>query len=166
VDLSYENSQSAPVQQARTNWAGALRHELSHRAEQYAVKHELPHCLSYGRSPTVCFECYGDSRHGIFCLPRIRPSLEIRTGAAVCGKSTLTDASPCLASTMRFGKNSTHAPVPTLCWWTFSALPASSGMDKSLQSSASSPMPSPISASWHAYHCKTGDSTGQKWICD
>lgn len=64
--MSYENSQSAPVQQARTNWAGALRHELSHRAEQYAVKHELPHCLSYGRSPTVCFESYGDSQHGNF----------------------------------------------------------------------------------------------------
>lgn len=64
--MSYENSQSAPVQKARTNWAGALRHELSHRAEQYAVKHELPHCLSYGRSPTVCFECYGDSQHGNF----------------------------------------------------------------------------------------------------
>ncbi len=64
--MSYENSQSAPVQRARTNWAGALRHELSHRAEQYAVKHELPHCLSYGRSPTVCFECYGDSQHGNF----------------------------------------------------------------------------------------------------
>ena len=64
--MSYENSQSAPVQRARTNWAGALRHELSHRAEQYAIKHELPHCLSYGRSPTVCFECYGDSQHGNF----------------------------------------------------------------------------------------------------
>ena len=64
--LSYENSQPAPVQQARTNWAGSLRRELSHRAEQYAVKHELPHCLSYGRSPTVCFEAYGDSQHGNF----------------------------------------------------------------------------------------------------
>lgn len=30
------------------------------------MKHELPHCLSYGRSPTVCFESYGDSRHGNF----------------------------------------------------------------------------------------------------
>lgn len=48
------------------NWAGSLRQELSHRAEQYAVKHELPHCLSYGRSPTVCFESYGNSQHGNF----------------------------------------------------------------------------------------------------
>jgi hypothetical protein len=66
VALSYENSQPAPVKRARTNWAGSLRRELSHRAEQYAVKHELPHCLSYGRSPTVCFEAYGDSQHGNF----------------------------------------------------------------------------------------------------
>jgi hypothetical protein len=66
VDLTYENSQSASVQQARTNWSGTLRHELSHRAQQYAAKHQLPHCLSYGRSPTVCFECYGDSQHGNF----------------------------------------------------------------------------------------------------
>jgi hypothetical protein len=65
VTLSYENSQPAPVQPARTNWAGSLRRELSHRAEQYAVKHELPR-LSYGRSPTVCFESYGDSQHGNF----------------------------------------------------------------------------------------------------
>jgi hypothetical protein len=66
VALSYENSQPAPVQQGRTNWASFLRRELSHRAEEYAVTHELPHCLSYGRSPTVCFESYGDSQHGNF----------------------------------------------------------------------------------------------------
>jgi hypothetical protein len=66
VPLSYENSQPAPVQQSRANWASCLRRELSHRAEQYAVKQELPHCLSYGRSPTVCFEPYSDSRHGNF----------------------------------------------------------------------------------------------------
>jgi hypothetical protein len=57
---------SAPVQPARTNWAGSLRRELSRRAEQYAIKHGLPHCLSYGQSPTVCFEPHGDSRHGNF----------------------------------------------------------------------------------------------------
>lgn len=74
--LSYENSQPAPVQQARTNWAGSLRRELSHRAEQYAVKHELPHCLSYGRSPTVCFESYRDSRHGNFLPATYRAILK------------------------------------------------------------------------------------------
>ena len=57
---------SPPVQLSRANWAGSLRRELSHLALQYALKHELPHCLSYGRSPTVCFESYGDSRHGNF----------------------------------------------------------------------------------------------------
>jgi hypothetical protein len=54
------------IQPARTNWAASLRRELSHRAEQYAIKHGLPHCLSYGQSPTVCFEPCGDSRHGNF----------------------------------------------------------------------------------------------------
>jgi hypothetical protein len=48
------------------NGAGSLRRELSHRAEQYARTHALPHCLSYGESATVCFEPYGDSRHGNF----------------------------------------------------------------------------------------------------
>ena len=50
----------------RSNWAGPLCRELSQRAEQYARTHGLPHCLSYGRSPTVCFESYGDSHHGNF----------------------------------------------------------------------------------------------------
>ena len=46
---------------------GLLRRELSHRAEQYAQTHGLPHCLSYGQAPTVCFERYDDdSRHGNF----------------------------------------------------------------------------------------------------
>jgi len=48
------------------NRAGSLRRELSQRAEQHARSHGLPHCLSYGPSPTVCFEPYGDSRHGNF----------------------------------------------------------------------------------------------------
>ena len=54
------------VRGTRMNWVGSLRRELSQRAEQHALKHGLPHCLSYGRSPTVCFEPYGDSRHGNF----------------------------------------------------------------------------------------------------
>lgn len=47
--------------------AGALRRELSHRAEHYARSHMLPHCLSYGGTPTVCFERYANhSQHGNF----------------------------------------------------------------------------------------------------
>jgi len=38
------------------NRAGSLRRELSQRAEQYALKNGLPHSLSYGQPPTVCFE--------------------------------------------------------------------------------------------------------------
>jgi hypothetical protein len=67
---------SAPSQLARPNRAGALRHELSYRAQQYALKHELPHCLSYGRSPTVCFESYSDSRHGNFLPTTYRAILK------------------------------------------------------------------------------------------
>ena len=49
------------------NCASQLRHELGYRAEVYARKHALPHCLSYGQPPTVCFEPYDDdSRHGNF----------------------------------------------------------------------------------------------------
>jgi hypothetical protein len=44
-----------------------LRRELSCRAQQYAAKHELPYCLSYGQQPTVCFESYeNEHRHGNF----------------------------------------------------------------------------------------------------
>jgi hypothetical protein len=49
------------------NCAGSLRRELGFRAERCARANNLPHCLSYGQSPTVCFERYDDgSRHGNF----------------------------------------------------------------------------------------------------
>ena len=48
-------------------YAGALRRELSDRAQQYARTSELPHGLSYGQSPAVCFEGYDNNlRHGNF----------------------------------------------------------------------------------------------------
>jgi hypothetical protein len=48
-------------------YVGLLRRELGHRAEQYARSHGLPHCLSYGQVPTVCFQRYDDdARHGNF----------------------------------------------------------------------------------------------------
>lgn len=44
-----------------------LRSELGQRAEQYARANGLRYSLSYGQSPTVCFERYDDdSRHGNF----------------------------------------------------------------------------------------------------
>jgi Restriction Endonuclease associating with ARP len=67
VALSPDDSEVVPVRQTRMNWAGSLRRELSQRAEQYARNNGLPHCLSYGQPPTVCFEHYDDgSRHGNF----------------------------------------------------------------------------------------------------
>ena len=66
VELSPEDSEPGPARRIRLNCAGSLRRELSRRAEQYALKRRLPHCLSYGGSPTVCFEPYGDSLHGNF----------------------------------------------------------------------------------------------------
>ena len=66
VALILDDSEAGWVRRTRMSWAGPLRRELSQRAEQRALKHGLPYCLSYGRSPTVCFEACGDSRHGNF----------------------------------------------------------------------------------------------------
>src|ERR1022692_2722633 len=47
--------------------AAPLRRELAERAQKYANAEGLPHCLSYGGAPTVCFPPYEhDSRHGNF----------------------------------------------------------------------------------------------------
>ena len=46
--------------------AAKLRAELIERAQGFAIKHALPHCLSYGEPATVCFEAYGAKRHGNF----------------------------------------------------------------------------------------------------
>ena len=66
VALSPGDSEPGSVRRMRMNLAASLRRELSQRAERYARNHGLPHCLSYGHAPTVCFERYGDSQHGNF----------------------------------------------------------------------------------------------------
>jgi hypothetical protein len=49
------------------NFASALRRELAVRAQKYAQSEALPHCLSYGEPPVVCFPPYEDgTRHGNF----------------------------------------------------------------------------------------------------
>ena len=49
------------------NLAAALRRDLSERAHRYAQAERLPHCLSYGEPPIVCFAPYErDTRHGNF----------------------------------------------------------------------------------------------------
>jgi hypothetical protein len=49
------------------NLATSLRRDLAEQARSYALAENLPHCLSYGESPTVCFEPYNDdSMHGNF----------------------------------------------------------------------------------------------------
>jgi hypothetical protein len=49
------------------NFAATLRWELAERARSYAREQNLPHCLSYGESPVICFEPYdGGSMHGNF----------------------------------------------------------------------------------------------------
>jgi hypothetical protein len=45
--------------------ATQLRRELSERNQQYAKDHGLPHCLSYGGQPVVCYEPAG-VLHGNF----------------------------------------------------------------------------------------------------
>ena len=37
------------------NFAAALRRELAERAQRYAQAKGLPHCLSHGEAPIVCF---------------------------------------------------------------------------------------------------------------
>lgn len=47
--------------------AAALRRDLAVQAEKYARSKAIPHCLSYGDSPVVCFSPYEDeARHGNF----------------------------------------------------------------------------------------------------
>jgi hypothetical protein len=52
------------------SFAAALRRDLADRARKYAETEGLPHCLSYGDAPVVCFVPDArDLRHGNF-LPR------------------------------------------------------------------------------------------------
>ena len=49
------------------NFAAALRRDLAERAKKYAEAEGLPHCLSYGEAPIVCFAPFDQgSRHGNF----------------------------------------------------------------------------------------------------
>ncbi len=49
------------------SFAAGLRRDLAERALKFARAEGLPHCLSYGTAPTVCFTPYADdSRHGNF----------------------------------------------------------------------------------------------------
>jgi hypothetical protein len=51
----------------RISLAAALRSELAERAWKYAQAEALPHSLSYGEAPTVCFAPSADgTRHGNF----------------------------------------------------------------------------------------------------
>jgi hypothetical protein len=51
--------------------AAALRRELSLRNQEFARRHALPHCLSYGEMPVVCYEPEG-GRHGNFIAASYR----------------------------------------------------------------------------------------------
>ena len=49
------------------NLSANLRRALAEQAKKYAIAEAIPHCLSYGDSPVVCFSPYdGDTRHGNF----------------------------------------------------------------------------------------------------
>lgn len=52
---------------ARMNVAVALRRALADQAKKYADAQAIPHSLSYGESPAVCFSPFeSDTRHGNF----------------------------------------------------------------------------------------------------
>jgi hypothetical protein len=57
------------------NLGGLLRRELAERAQEWTREHGLPHCLSYGQSPAVCFERDKDLRHGNFLAVTYRTML-------------------------------------------------------------------------------------------
>src|SRR6202166_3118862 len=62
------------------NLAAALRRDLAERARSYALAENLPHCVSYGESPAVCFEPYNDgSMHGNF-LPASYKAIQADSG--------------------------------------------------------------------------------------
>jgi hypothetical protein len=62
------------------HFAVALRRELAERAFGYAQQQNLPHCLSYGESPIVCFEPYdGGSLHGNF-MPASYKTIQANAG--------------------------------------------------------------------------------------
>lgn len=46
--------------------ASRLRSELTDRAYQYAMADSIPHSLGYAEKPLVCFQPFGDARHGNF----------------------------------------------------------------------------------------------------
>lgn len=49
------------------SFAAALRLDLAECAHRYALAQALPHCLSYGEAPIVCFEpSHDNSYHGNF----------------------------------------------------------------------------------------------------
>ncbi len=49
------------------NVAACLRRDLAERAQKFALANALPHSLSYGEAPSVCFSPYEqDLRHGNF----------------------------------------------------------------------------------------------------
>jgi hypothetical protein len=49
------------------NLSVALRHAVTDQTKKYARAESIPHCLSYGDSPAVCFFPYeSDLRHGNF----------------------------------------------------------------------------------------------------
>jgi len=66
--------------EAGMNLAASLRRDLAECARSYALAENLPHCLSYGEAPTVCFEPYNDdSMHGNF-LPASYKAIQTNSG--------------------------------------------------------------------------------------
>ena len=58
------------------SFAGMLRQELSDKAQHYACENNLPHCLTYGQGPTVCFQSdEANFKHGNFLPPTYRAIL-------------------------------------------------------------------------------------------
>jgi hypothetical protein len=96
------------------NLGGLLWRELAERAQECAREHGLPHCLSYGQSPVVCFERDEDLRHGDFLpvtyrtMPR-NPNWRRRLQRSICKV-----VSPAKTREWNLAGNWTPVPVSTL----------------------------------------------------
>ena len=67
-----------------------LRSELAERANWYAIRKALPHALSYGVQPVVCFERLSDSLHGNFHPASYKAICRNRDWRARLGKAHTT----------------------------------------------------------------------------
>ena len=115
VALSPGDSEPGSVRRMRMNLAASLRRELSQRAGRYALKHGLPHCLSYGGSPTYVLSLTVIQGTATSCPFTYKVIFRNPTGDAVCRKFIRKVGSRCRDTRVESDESRTLVQVPTLC---------------------------------------------------